>query len=151
MTWTVATRVGRAMLRRITPLLMGNPISPELTLGTIAELLVQASLLQYDVQAAPPLKDSGNDLIAIRGAAIRAIQIKATRSSRYGAPQARKRYDILAAVRMRGNDRRIYFDHCDIFLLEKHQLPDLPRSFDALAEEYRLSEDRVNALFPRRG
>ena len=58
-------------VRQRVPPPMGNPISNQLTLGTIAELLVQASLLQFDVQAAPPLKDSGNDLIAIRRAAIR--------------------------------------------------------------------------------
>jgi hypothetical protein len=38
---------------------------PKLTLtGTFCELLVQIRLLQYGVQAAPPIKDSGNDLIA---------------------------------------------------------------------------------------
>lgn len=129
---------------------MGNPISPELTLGTIAELLVQASLLQFDVQAAPPLKDSGNDLIAIRGAEVRAIQIKATKSGRYGAPKAWKRYDILAAVRMRGHGRYVDFNGCDIFLIEKNQLSALPRSFDQLPDNLRLCEARIDALFPRR-
>ncbi len=40
-----------------------NPISEEIKIGTIGEILVQLRLLQYEVQAAPALKDSGNDLI----------------------------------------------------------------------------------------
>jgi hypothetical protein len=36
-----------------------NPISPEIKTGTVGELLVQLRLLQFDVQAAQPLKDSG--------------------------------------------------------------------------------------------
>lgn len=128
---------------------MGNPISNELKLGTIAELLVQASLLQFDVQAAPPLKDSGNDLIAIRRAAIRAIQVKATKRDRYGAPKEKIRYDILAAVRMRGAGRLIHFDQCEIFLLEKKELRRLPRSFDRLPRDYLLTKERVDFLFPR--
>jgi hypothetical protein len=44
---------------------MANPISSEMRIGTLGELLVQLRLLQFDVQAAPPLKDSGNDLIAV--------------------------------------------------------------------------------------
>ena len=53
-----------------------NKITDNLKLGTIGELLVQLRLLEFDVQAAPPLKDSGNDLIAIRGIDMRAIQVK---------------------------------------------------------------------------
>ncbi len=48
-----------------------NKITDNLKLGTFGELLVQLRLLEFDVQAAPPLKDSGNDLIAIRGTAMR--------------------------------------------------------------------------------
>ena len=46
---------------------MANPIPKNMKTGTIGELLVQLRLLQYNVQAAPPIKDSGNDLIAIKG------------------------------------------------------------------------------------
>ena len=55
---------------------MANPISQNLVTGTVGELLVQLRLLQYGVQAAPPLKDSGNDLIALKGYEIRTIQVK---------------------------------------------------------------------------
>ena len=129
---------------------MSNAISPQLTIGTIAELLVQARLLQFDVQAAPPLKDSGNDLIAIRGNAIRRIQIKATKSLRYGAPKKSNRYDILAAVQLHGYGHEIRFDHCGVFLIEKSQMSSVPRAFAALSPDLRLSEARIDALFPRR-
>lgn len=43
---------------------MGNPLPKALATGTLGELLVQFRLLQFDIQAAPPLKDSGNDLVA---------------------------------------------------------------------------------------
>jgi hypothetical protein len=52
-----------------------NPLDGRMVTCTVGELLVQLRLLEYDVQAAPPLKDSGNDLIAIRGGQFRAIQV----------------------------------------------------------------------------
>jgi len=57
---------------------MSNPISDKIKTGTVGELLVQIRFLQYDVQAAPPLKDSGNDLIAICGEVFRGVQVKTT-------------------------------------------------------------------------
>jgi len=52
--------------------------TPELRVGTIGELLVQLRLLQFHVQAAAPLKDSGNDLIAVRATRFHTIQVKTT-------------------------------------------------------------------------
>ncbi len=46
--------------------------------GSFGELLVQIRLLQHGVQAAPPIKDSGNDLIAIRRTVFKAVQVKTT-------------------------------------------------------------------------
>jgi len=40
-------------------------------------------LFQHGVQAAPPLKDSGNDLIAVRERVFRAIQVKTTTQDRF--------------------------------------------------------------------
>ncbi len=42
-----------------------NQVTDKIMTGTIGELLVQIRLLQFGVQAAPPIKDSGNDLIAV--------------------------------------------------------------------------------------
>jgi hypothetical protein len=55
---------------------MSNPISSQIKTGTLGELLVQIRLLQFDVQATPPMKDSGNDLIAVRGETFRGVQVK---------------------------------------------------------------------------
>jgi len=87
-----------------------NPISPELKTSTIGELLVQLRLLQFDVQAAPPLKDSGNDLIAIRGTAIRAIQVKTTTGEHFYLRRLPEHYDGVALVRLIGEDNILYLD-----------------------------------------
>ena len=58
-----------------------NEISPEVRIGTIGELLVQTRLLQRGVQAAAAIKDSGNDLIALRGPTIKE-QVPPSRESR---------------------------------------------------------------------
>lgn len=52
---------------------MGNRLTDNVVIGTIGELLVQTRLLQCGVQAAAPIKDSGNDLIAVKGEAFRGI------------------------------------------------------------------------------
>src|ERR1017187_7681670 len=57
-----------------------NPLTQMIARGTFGEVFVQLKLLQFDVQSAPPIKDSGNDLIAIRGETIRAIQVKSSAS-----------------------------------------------------------------------
>ena len=123
-----------------------NGLCPELITGTMGELLVQARLLQYDVQAAPPLKDSGNDLIAIRGPVFRAIQVKATEGDAYALPEEKKQYHILAAVRLVGEEREVFFDQCEVFLIPKGSLPGLPRRFSQIGQ-WKLSREVVDALF----
>lgn len=86
---------------------MANPIPPELTTGTLSELLVQLRLLQYGVQAAPPLKDSGNDLIAVSGFEMRCIQVKTTSAVLPAWPPDAKRDHLLAIVRLRGEGGEI--------------------------------------------
>lgn len=126
---------------------MGNPIPLRMKLGTIGELLVQLRLLQYDIQAAPPIKDSGNDLIAVRGAIVRLIQVKTTKSERYPAPNKSKRYHILAAVQLIGEDRDVRLDYCKIYLLTKDEVKSAPRKFNSLPDEFRLTAERIKALF----
>ncbi len=86
---------------------MANPISKAIKTGTVGELLVQLRLLQYDIQAAPPLKDSGNDLVALRGFAVRTIQVKTTTEAVPAWPPNARRYHLLAVVRLEGEDRRL--------------------------------------------
>ena len=124
-----------------------NPISPELTIGTLGELLVQLRLLQFDVQAAPPLKDSGNDLVAIRGDAMRTIQVKTTTGHRFELGALPQRYHVLALVTLVGEDRILRLDECRIFLLPRSDIK--RRSYDLEAlRQYELDSGVIDLLFP---
>ena len=59
---------------------MGNPLPPTTCVGTIGELFVQLRLLEYGIQAAPPIKDSGNDFVAIKGDVVKFIQVKTSKN-----------------------------------------------------------------------
>ena len=110
-----------------------NKITDRVKLGTFGELLVQLRLLEFDVQAAQPLKDSGNDLIAIRGDAMRAIQVKATKIEddgyrvRGGLPE---RYHALAVVKLEGGEGTLYLDQSRVFFIAKEDV-----GTDALARK----------------
>ena len=124
-----------------------NTLCSELVSGTLGELLVQTRLLQYGVQAAPPLKDSGNDLVAVRGSAIRTIQVKTTDKNFYRPPDGRKRYHILAAVRLVGEKRNVLLDGSEVFLIRKSELAGRSRQFSEVGS-MKLTAMRINALFP---
>lgn len=124
-----------------------NPLPRELTTGTVGELLVQLRFLQYNVQAAPPLKDTGNDLIAIRGKAKRAIQIKTTAcadSVRIRALPAL--YDALALVQIVGEGSELRLDDSCIYLLPKSEVKKGTYSIKEL-KLHKLSTDVVDKVF----
>ncbi len=98
---------------------MGNPISPRIKTGTLGELLVQVRLLQFDVQAAPPIKDSGNDLIAVRGEAFRGIQVKTKTKGDFRLQGLPEHYHILALVDLRGEGNDIHLDQSLVFLIPR--------------------------------
>jgi hypothetical protein len=116
-----------------------NPISEQLAKGTAGELLVQLRLLQFDVQAAPPLKDSGNDLIAIRGGAINAVQVKTTTGDCFDLSCLPERYNVAALVRLVGEGKILRLDQCSIFLLGRSEVK---------KRRYRLDELRQHGLGP---
>ena len=123
-----------------------NPLPPKLITGTAGELLVQLRLFQFDVQAAPPLKDSGNDLIAVRGSEFRAVQVKTTGNDDGTWPKDNldRRFHILALVRLRGQPEGYDLDRCDVYLYRKDECqntgwPDL--------EGHRISRALVDNLF----
>jgi hypothetical protein len=111
---------------------MSNPISKELKIGTIGELLVQLRLLQYNIQASQPIKDSGNDLIAIKGKIFKSIQVKTILDgTRFDIRDLdRKIYDLLALVVLCGFDNNIELDRSKIFILTKENIGNL-KSFSA--------------------
>ena len=126
-----------------------NPISSTLIHGTLGELLVQARLLQFGVQASPPLKDSGNDLIAIRGNEFRSIQVKTTTKDSYTIPNHSTIYHILAAVKIIALENDIQFDKCEIFLIPFCQVLNLPRQFSKI-QKYKISQQLIDDLFNKK-
>jgi len=101
-----------------------NPLPDELAKGALGEIFVQLKLLQYGVQAAPPVKDSGNDLIAIKEDVFKAIQVKTTIGERFefdknGLPS---RYHLLALVRLVGGDSEVDWNKSKIYLLPKDKV-----------------------------
>jgi len=80
-----------------------NPIRVGTKIGIIGEILVQLRFLQYDIQAAPALKDSGNDLIAVKGDIFKAVQVKTTTKNNFIFKDlSKKKYHILALVKLVG-------------------------------------------------
>ena len=118
--------------------------------GTVGELLVQLRLLQYAIQAAPPLKDSGNDLIAVKGWVCKAIQVKTSAKGVFNLKGlAGKKYHILALVFLRGDGRDIHLDNSDIYILTKEEVGDkLSYNINELSTmDIKLTEKRLNKLF----
>lgn len=99
---------------------MGNPLWKTTISGTIAEILVQLRLLGYGIQAAPPIKDSGNDLIALKGEIVRFIQVK---SSEVDAPQLRDMpeiWHVAALVKIaRFENGDVSLDQSKIYVVKK--------------------------------
>ena len=128
---------------------MANPISKELKIGTIGELLVQIRLLQLGIQASTPLKDSGNDLVALKGFCVQTIQVKTTSVGDLPAwPAADKQYHLLAVVKLSGFDTTLELDKTEIFLLPKDSLSSLKRSWSSL-QKFCLSPSLIDQYFSR--
>lgn len=115
-----------------------NGISDKVLTGTIGELLVQIRLLQFGVQAAPPIKDSGNDLIAVAGRVFRAVSVRTTSTGSYNKPPADRDYHLLAVVNLVGEGRRIHLDASEIFLVPRGDVP-MASTVCANLGAYRLS------------
>ena len=123
-----------------------NPISDKVLTGSVGELLVQIRLLQYGVQAAPPIEDSGNDLIAVNGTEFRAISVRTTRSGNYNKPPQERTYHVLAVVHLRGDDRELHLDDTDIYLIPQEDIVGAPTRCDRLGA-YQFSREQVQRLF----
>ena len=124
-----------------------NPIDERLKIGTIGELLVQIRLLQYDIQAAPPLKDSGNDLIAVKGDCFRAVQVKTSTTDSFILKDLdKKEYHILAMVNLNGENQTVYLDKSKVFLLEKSEVNRKSYRVEGLLDKI-LSKERLEELF----
>ena len=126
---------------------MGNAITDNMKIGAVGKLLVQLRLLEFGVQAAPPLKDTGNDLIAVRGEVFRGMQIKTTASNKTCNRPLPDHYHILALVRLEATDVQLFLDRSDIYLVPRSVVESgggLPKDL----AEFAISRAHVDALFP---
>jgi hypothetical protein len=99
---------------------MGNKLPDTVTTGTIGEILCQLRLLEFGVQAAPPIKDSGNDLIAIRGEVVKYIQVKTSLNK---LPQVRdlpEVFHLVFLVNLMRDESDIHLDDSEIIVLSKN-------------------------------
>lgn len=126
---------------------MSNPICENMKIGTIGELFVQLRLLQFGIQAAPPLKDSGNDLIALCGEIIKTIQVKTTTTNKLPKLPAETRiYCLLAIVELDGFDNNLNLDSSKIYLMPNPVKTKIEYSWDAI-KKYELKCDTAICLF----
>jgi|ERR1051325_9191218 hypothetical protein len=123
-----------------------NPIYATTKKGTIGELVVQLRLLEHDVQAERPIKDSGNDLIAIRGREFRAIQVRTTCTGSICKPRPRVEYHILAIVRLPKIDGEYSTRCAEVFLFPRKQVPHLSRRLSDYPDSL-LNENLIDTLF----
>jgi hypothetical protein len=123
-----------------------NRITEQILTGTLGELLVQIRLLQYGVQAAPPIKDSGNDLIAVSGMEFRAVSVRTTKTGTYTKPESERLYHVLAVVYLVGEDREVYLDSSQVFLIPQPEAAAASTRCDELGQ-YKISRALVEKLF----
>lgn len=126
---------------------MGNPLTDRIKIGTIGELLVQTRLLQYDVQAAPPIKDSGNDLIAVKGEAFRGVQVKTTAGARVSQRPLPEHYHILAIVHLHSTDDELLLDQSPIYLVPRVLIDQNNGRAPTQLQDFAISASHIAQLF----
>ncbi len=123
-----------------------NHITDKILKGTLGELLVQIRLLQCGVQAAPPIKDSGNDLIAVNAGEFRAVSVRTTRKESYTKPPSGRRYHVLVVVHLVDDENEVFLDRSELFLIPQAEVASASTSLASL-ESYRFSKEQVAKLF----
>ena len=124
-----------------------NPLYATTTKGTLGELVVQLRFLEHNIQAAPPVKDSGNDLIAIRGPVFKAVQVRTTSGNTISKPRPSIDYHILAVVKLpRKEDGRYSTRHAEVFLFSRRDVSQLSRRLSDYPQHI-LTEELIDRLF----
>ena len=118
---------------------MGNPLPKPTYIGTIGELFVQLRLLEYGVQAAPPIKDSGNDLIGIRGEVVKFIQVKTSQSKITSVSRLPDIYHLVALVELE-------YSEVGELLLDKSKISILKKG-DTISSKREMTNKVVNELW----
>ena len=117
---------------------MGNSLSKTTYIGTIGELLVQLRLLEFGIQAAPPIKDSGNDLIAIRGEIVKFIQVKTSQGAITRVDNLPDIYHLVALVELKYNKGVLLLDETKIYIYKKNE---------TVRDKKELMQSVVNAIW----
>lgn len=99
---------------------MANPLPKTTHIGTLGELLVQLRLLEFGVQAAPPIRDSGNDLIAIKGRVVKFIQVKSKVNRKPPKSKPHREYDFICRVDLRHSGYRFLLDDSKIIVNDRN-------------------------------
>ena len=107
-----------------------NPLFDTTLKGTLGELITQTFLLAHGVQAAPPIKDSGNDLIAVRKHAFRAVQVRTSGDGSIDKSRLDKLYHILAVVHLPFDGTIPLVDKARVFLFNAKDVPALTGTVD---------------------
>jgi hypothetical protein len=123
-----------------------NPLFDTTLKGTLGELIAQTFLLAHGVQAAPPVKDSGNDLIAVRKHAFRAVQVRTSAKGSIRKPEDDKLYHILAIVHLPFDGKCPLVREARVFLFPAYEVPTLKGTVDNYPESL-LSDDLVLRLW----
>lgn len=132
-----------------------NELPRSIETGTFGEIFCQLKLLQYGVQAAPPIKDTGNDLIAVRGNNLCAIQVKSTFTNfpvDFKLNEFPDKYHLLILVcfpeaNYNENNFDISLDSGRLFVLRKDQVNKGHWREESLID-FELCAEIINIYFP---
>jgi hypothetical protein len=122
-----------------------NPLYETVTVGAVGEMLVQIRLLEFEIQAAPPLRDSGNDLIALKGSVTRCIQVKTTTKAEFPR-KIKRQFHLLAVVELIIEDDHYMLDRCSVYLLTRQEFENHAGGCSELGK-YKLTRKRVDECF----
>jgi hypothetical protein len=133
-----------------------NELPEPLLKGTFGELLVQLRLFLHSVQSAAPIKDTGNDLIAIRSTVFRAVQVKTTDKFpvEFVKAELPVHYHVLAIVVLGKVDYDnlvdfdVNLDSCRVYLLAQDQVTKGYYTEEELTP-FEITVKRVDKLWPR--
>ena len=123
-----------------------NPVTDNVISGKVGELLIQIKLLLNGIQAAPPILDSGNDLVAICGRTIKTIQVKTKENStpNWDIRPTEREYDILALVELAMDPRDL--SDAKIYLLSKDEVNS--RTINKSTINDKLFDSQIKKFFP---
>jgi hypothetical protein len=127
---------------------MGNPITDNLKIGTLGELLVQFRLLEHDVQAAPPHQGlwKRSNRSERRGVS-RCAGKKTSAGTRVYQRPLPDHYHILALVFLAADDTRIFLDKSKIFLVPRAAVDANSGRVPKDIRQFELSAQLVTQLF----